>query len=155
VILQLFKDFVVPILTFSAGLLGGFYPHVQKPLTEYRTILSEISRTMIRNGILMHSEFELPPSSAEQSKINTELQALYDVLRDFHARLLSSTSTLPKLSIPFLRVLQLVRSEQDIREGARMLIGISNQIVQRNKDLPHLTTLIRRLGVVLDINVGE
>ena len=154
-ILQLLKDFGVPLLTFAAGLLGGFYPHVQKPLTEYRATLSDISRTTIRKGILIYSKFEVSPTSAEQEKINAELRALYDVFRDLHARLLSSTSTLPKLSVPFLRILQLVRSQRHIREGATMLIGISNQIVRGDKDLLHLTELLKRLGVALDIDVGS
>jgi hypothetical protein len=34
-----------------------------------------------------------------------------------------------------------------------MLIGISNQVITANKDLPHLTKLIKKLGAALDIAV--
>jgi hypothetical protein len=37
------KDFLLPIGTFFAGLFGGLSQHVQKPLTEYRQTLIDIS----------------------------------------------------------------------------------------------------------------
>jgi hypothetical protein len=48
-----------------------------------------------------------------------------------------------------------LRSPTQIDEGAQMLIGISNQVINPDKDLPHLTELIKRLGTALDINVGK
>lgn len=160
--LQWLKDFVLPALTFLVGVLGGFFfPHVQRPLTDYRTTLRDISHTLVRNIIVIYSSYDEKPrvttrqEGEQQEKVNQQLRDLYSTFRDLHARLLSSTSTIPKLSMPVLRCLRLVQSRQEIQEGAGMLIGISNQIVQRNKDGPHLTTLVKRLGVALHIDVGQ
>jgi len=44
-----------------------------------------------------------------------------------------------------------LQSRAQIKEGAQMLIGISNQMVTVNKDLAHLTTLTEKLKAALDI----
>jgi hypothetical protein len=46
-----------------------------------------------------------------------------------------------------------LRPRAKIEEAAQTLIGISNQMVTANKDLPHLTELIKKLGGALDIGV--
>jgi hypothetical protein len=45
----------------------------------------------------------------------------------------------------------LLRSPAQIEEGARMLIGISNQMITADKDLPHVTAMIEKLKAALDI----
>jgi len=82
-----------------------------------------------------------------------EAKKLYDELRILHARLVSSSDGIPRFALPVLRTLGLLRSRKQIDEGARMLIGISNQVVTADKDLPHLHTLIDRLGKALGITV--
>ncbi len=82
------KDFLFPILTFLAGgVSGALWPHVQRPLTDYRETVSKIS--------------------------------------------------------------------EQIEKGAQMLVGILNQATKTDKDLPHLTECIRRLGTALDIAVSR
>jgi hypothetical protein len=46
-----------------------------------------------------------------------------------------------------------LRPRTKIEEGAQTLVGISNQMVTANKDLPHLTELIKKLVGALDIGV--
>jgi hypothetical protein len=90
----------------------------------------------------------------EGKKANDELMKLYKSLRSLHARLLSSSGTIPRFARRILRLLGLLRSPTQIQEGAQMLIGISNQVINPKKELPHLTELIKKLGIALDINVG-
>jgi hypothetical protein len=44
---------VVPAITFLAGL---FLPHVQKPLTEYRKTLADISQLMLQNVPILYGD---------------------------------------------------------------------------------------------------
>ena len=141
----------VPVITFFGGL---FLPHVQKPLTEYRKTLHDISALIIRNTLLMYGSGSVPPVTDEAKKHNAELKKCYSGLRDQHARLLSSSSAIPRFARPTLRLLGLLRSQAQIETGAQMLIGISNEVIGSNKDLPHLTECIKRLGGALDIAVG-
>jgi hypothetical protein len=117
--------------------------------TEYRKTLSGISAQIIGNTLLMYNNRLTTDAEKAESK------KLYDSLRILHARLLSSSSTIPRFARPALQLLGLLRSQVQIEEGARMLIGISNEIVGPNKDLPHLTECITRLGRALDIAVGR
>ena len=136
-----------PLATFYAGLVGGLSQHVQKPLTEYRQTLTDISRLMLRSVLLMFEQRDKSkPASPEAKK-------LYDDLRDLHARLVSSSNAIPIFARPVLRMLGLLRSRKQIAEAAQMLIGISNQVISPNKDLPYLHTLIDRLGKALGIPV--
>ena len=78
-----------PLATFYAGLVGGLSQHVQKPLTEYRQTLTDISRLMLRSVLLMFEQRDKSkPASPEAKK-------LYDDLRDLHARLVSSSNAIP------------------------------------------------------------
>src|SRR5438552_14099390 len=148
------KDILAALFTFAAGgLFGALWPHVQKPLTDYRKTLNDISASIIRNTLLMYGAGSVPPVTDEAKKHNAELKKCYNALRDQHARLLASSSTVPRFARPTLRLLGLLRSQSQIEEGARMLIGISNEVIGSNKDLPHLTECIKRLGKVLDIAV--
>jgi hypothetical protein len=74
------------------------------------------------------------PASAEEKK-------LYDDLRLLHGRLVSSSDAIPGFARPVLRMLGLLRSRKNNDEGAKMLIGISNQVVSPYKDLPHIRVL--------------
>ena len=98
--LCLIKDFLIPIFTFVARLFGGLLPHVQKPLTDYRKTLNDISALIIRNHLLMYGIGLTEPVIDEWKKNNAELQKCYDALRDQHARLLSSSSTYPSICTP-------------------------------------------------------
>ena len=152
---RLMKDFLFPLLTFFAGLFGGLLPHVQKPLTAYRKALNDISVTIIRNTLLIYGAGSVPPVTDEAKKHNAELKKCYNLLRDQHARLLSSSSTIPRFARFTLRKLGLLRSQAQIETGAQMLIGISNEVIGSNKDLPHLTECIKKLGAALDIAVSR
>jgi hypothetical protein len=149
------KDFLIPVFTFFAGLFSGLLPHVQKPLTDYRKTLSDISATIIGNTLLMYGDSWNTGSGERREKHNAELKKFYTDLRIRHAKLLSSSGTIPRFARPTLRWVGLLRSEAQIEEGAKMLIGISNQVMNSHKDLPHLTELIKRLGAALDINVDR
>jgi hypothetical protein len=139
--MDLAKDFLVPILTFIAGLFGGLVPHVQKPLTEYRQTLTEISQLMLRSVAIIYGD-----DIAEREKF-------YNEIRELHARLVSSADSIPRPTRRVLQVLGLLRPRDQIEVGARMLIGISNQVISPHRDKAHLTRLIQQLGAALDITV--
>jgi len=45
------------IITFvGGGLLGFLLPHVQKPLTDYRKTLTDISKVMLNNVHVMYEQ---------------------------------------------------------------------------------------------------
>jgi len=141
-------NWVLSIITFvGGGLLGFLLPHVQKPLTDYRKTLTDISKTLLNNGHVMYA-----PRDNGQPASNEEMNLRYD-LRAFHAQLLSSANSIPRFARPILEALGLLQSRAQIEEGARMLIGISNQLVTANKDLPHLIKLNEKLAAALDIAV--
>jgi hypothetical protein len=149
------KDLFTHLLTFFLGLIGGLLSHVQKPLTDYRKTLTDISATIIANTLLMYGDpRHLYPLGDQANHHNEQLMKLYSQLRVLHAKLLSSSSMIPRFARPLLRLFGLLRSPVQINEGAKMLIGISNQVISSNKELPHLTELIKRLEVALDINAG-
>jgi hypothetical protein len=154
---RLMKDFLIPVLTFFAGLFGGIFggllPHVQKPLTDYRKTLSDISAAIIRNTLFIYGTGSVMPLTDKERKHNAELKKCYDALRAQHARLLASASTIPRFARPILRKLGLLRSQAQIETGAQMLIGISNEVIASEKDRPHLTECIKKLGAALDIAV--
>jgi len=77
----------VPAITFLAGL---FLPHVQKPLTEYRKTLADISQLMLRSVAILYGDSPRHDKSDEAEKHNAELKEFYDDTRTLHARLLSS-----------------------------------------------------------------
>ena len=141
---------VVPAITFLAGL---FLPHVQKPLTEYRKTLADISQLMLQNVPILYGDSPRIDDSDEAKKHNAELRKFYDDVRSLHARLISSADSIPRFARPALEKLGLLHSRAQIEEGAKMLIGISNQVITANKDKPHLTKLIEKLGTELDITV--
>jgi hypothetical protein len=143
-------DFVlwlVKLLLLPVGFVAGlFLPHVQKPLTDYRKTLTDISKAMLNN---IHAIYEprdrYTPASSEERN-------LYYSLRGLHAQLLSSANSIPRFARPILQAVGLLQSPAKIKEGAQMLIGISNHIVSATgKDLPHITTLIEKLKTALDI----
>ena len=69
------------------------------------------------------------------------------------ADMISSADSIPRFARPVLEKLGLLHSRAQIEEGAKMLIGISNQVLSAGKDRPHLTKLIKKLGTELDITV--
>jgi hypothetical protein len=138
------KEVLLAVFGFFGGLI---FTHVQKPLTEYRKTLTDISQLMLRS---VHVLFEQRDRNEQASP---EAKKLYDDLRILHARLVSSSDGIPRFALPVLRMLGLVRSRKQIDEGAQMLIGISNQVVTAYKDLPHMRVLIERLGKSLGITV--
>jgi hypothetical protein len=134
------------VLLLPVGfVIGLFLPHVQKPLTDYRKTLRDISELMLRS---VHVLYE---PRVRGMPANSEERTFYDDVRTLHARLLSSANSIPRFARPALQALSLLQSRAKIEEGARMLIGISNQVVSAGKDLPHLTTLIKKLEAALDI----
>jgi hypothetical protein len=136
-----------PIATFYAGLVGGLSQHVQKPLTEYRETLTDISQLMLRSvPILFEKRDRNVPASSEEKK-------LYDDLRLLHGRLVSSSDAIPRFARPVLRILGLLRSRKNNDEGAKMLIGISNQVITADKDLRHIRVYSEKLGKALGITV--
>jgi len=144
------KDFLFPILTFLAGgVSGALWSHVQRPLTDYIETVSKISGQIIVNILLTYTN----PLTTDAEK--AESRKLYDSLRTLHAQLLSSSSMIPRFARPTLRLFGLLRSEEQIEKGAQMLVGILNQVTKTDKDLPHLTECIRRLGTALDIAVSR
>ena len=150
------KDFLIPVFTFLAGLLGGLWPHVQKPLTDYRKALSDISAIIIANARLMWGRsWDRYASINKTEEANENLMKFSTKLRELQARLLSSSSTIPRFARGTLRTVGLLRSPKQIEEGAKMLVGISNQLISPDKDPQHLDELVKRLGIALDINVGD
>jgi hypothetical protein len=145
----LLKNLLLLPVGFVVGL---FLPHVQKPLAEYRETLTDISKLMLRSVSVMHSD---PPSiqSSETEIYAAESRKFYDDVRTLHGRLVSSTDSIPRFARPVLQLLGLLRTRDQIKLGAQMLIGISNQVISADKDKPYLTTLIKRLGAALDITV--
>jgi len=127
------KDFLIPVFTFFAGLFSGLLPHVQKPLTDYRKTLSDISGTIIGNTLLMYGDSWYTGSGDRREKNNAELKKLHTDLRIKRARLLSSSGAIPRFARLLLRLLGLSRSATQISEGAEMLVGISNQVISPNK----------------------
>jgi hypothetical protein len=140
---------VVPAITFLVGL---FLPHVQKSLTDYRQTLTDISQKMLCSVRVIYADPPLP-TLRSQGSANSESQKFYDDIRNLHARLLSSADSIPRFARPVLQALGLLRPRAQIEEGAKMLIGISNQVMSANKDLPHLTELTNKLGTALGITV--
>ena len=136
------KDFLVPILTFVAGLFGGLLPHVQRPLTDYRKTLTDISQLMLCSAQIMFGNGDI-----------AEAEGFYNDIRKLHARLMSSADSIPRSARRILQLLGLLRPRDQIELGARTLIGISNQVISVKKDTAHLTTLIQQLGKALDITV--
>ena len=141
--LRLLNLLLLPI-GFVAGL---FLPHVQKPLTDYRKTLTDISKLMLNHVHVLYERREKNEPASDQAK------NLYISLRALHAQLLASANSIPRFARPILEVFGLLQSDARIKEGAQMLIGISNQVVTADKDLPHLTTLIKKLETALDIAV--
>lgn len=136
------------IITFvGGGLLGFLLPHVQRPLRDYRKTLTDISKLMLNH---VHVLYE---TRAKSEPASDQAKNLYVSLRALHAQLLSSANSIPRFARPVLEGLGLLQSRARIKEGAQMLIGISNQLVTADKDLPHLTTLIKKLETTLDIAV--
>ncbi|SRR6266496_284665 len=152
-VVGLIKDIVVPVFTFFAGLFGGLSRYVQTPLTDYRKTLTDISEKMLCSVPVIYGDSRKTEKSEEAEKRNAELRKFYDDVRILHARLLSSVNSIPRFARPALRPLGLLRSRAQIEEGAKMLIGISNQVISASKDCPHLTKLIEKLGTALDIAV--
>jgi len=118
-----------------------FLPHVQKPLAEYRKTLTDISQLMLRSAAIIYGD--------EYS----EREKFYDDIRELHARLMSSADSIPRPARPVLQVIGLLRPRDRIEEGAKMLIGISNQVIRIHRDGAHLVGLTKKLGAALDITV--
>jgi hypothetical protein len=135
--LWLLKNVLLLPVGFVVGL---FLPHVQKPLAEYRKTLTDISQLMLRSVAIIYGD-EI-----------SEREKFYDDIRELHARLMSSADSIPRPARPVLQVIGLLRPRDQIEEGAKMLIGISNQVIG-GRDKPHLTKLIEQLGTALDITV--
>jgi hypothetical protein len=144
------KDVLLAVVGFFGGLI---FTHVQKPLTEYRKTLADISQLMLRNVPILYGDSPKAEISDEAKKHNAELRKFYDAVRFQHARLLSSADSIPRFARPLLQAVGLLHSRAKIKEGATMLVGISNQVLTTDKDKPHLTELIKRLGVALNITV--
>jgi hypothetical protein len=149
-LLRLAKDVLLPIGAFFAGL---FLPHVQKPLAEYRKTLADISQLMLRNVPILYGDSPKAEISDEAKKHNAELRKFFDDVRILHARLVSSADSIPKFARPLLEAVGLLHSRANIEQGAMMLVGISNQVLTTDKDKPHLTEIIKRLGTALNITV--
>src|SRR5438477_12419944 len=92
------KHFLIPILTFFAGLFSGLLPHVQKPLTDYRKTLSDISATIICNTLLMYGDSWSTGIGELREKHNAELKKFYTDLRMRPAKLLSSSGMIPRFA---------------------------------------------------------
>jgi hypothetical protein len=146
-LLRIISYVLPPIATFYAGLFSGLSQHVQKPLAEYRQTLIDISQLMLRSVHVLSEKRE------RNEQAGPEAKKLYDDLRILHGRLVSSSDAIPAFALPVLRPLRLIRSRKQIKEGAKMPIGISNQVVTADKDLPHLHVLIDKLGKALGITV--
>jgi len=129
------------------GLFSGLSQHVQKPLAEYRQTLIDISQLLLRS---VHVLFEKRDRNEQASPAERKL---YDDLRILHGRLVSSSDAIPRFARPVLRMLGLLRSRKNNDEGAKMLIGISNQVVSPYKDLSHLRVITDKLGKALGITV--
>jgi hypothetical protein len=136
-----------PVFTFFAGMFSGLSQHVQKPLADYRETLTDISKLMLGSVHVMYEQRNRTKTASPESK------QLYDNLRSLHGRLVSSSNAIPWFARPVLRLLGLLRSQKQINEGARMLIGISNQVITADKDLPHLHGLTDQLAEALAIAV--
>jgi len=147
-------NFLVPTITFVlGGVFGGLWPHAQRPLTEYRQTLIDISKLMLQSVPTIYGDARRTDQTPEAEKHNTELRKFYDDVRTLHARLVSSADSIPRFARPILQVIGLLRPRDQIEVGARMLIGISNQVITARKDNPHLTKLIEQLGAALGITV--
>jgi hypothetical protein len=137
--------------TVGVFLLGFFsnllMPHIKRQFEEYNATLVEISRTLHNSGALIFT-WEFKEKEAEHLQ-------LYEKVRELRARLLASTTTIPKPVLLAFRALYLVRPQKKIDEGAMMLIGLSNNVLSQQKDRPHLRELVQRLGQALGISVGE
>src|SRR5947209_4517700 len=107
------KDFLLPIITFVAGLFGGLLPHVQKPLTEYRQTLTEISQLILRSASIISGRTDI-----------AEAEKFYNDIRELHARLVSSADSIPRPTRRVLQMLGLLRPRDQIEVGAKSLIGI-------------------------------
>jgi len=151
----LIKYIAAPVCTFFAGL---FLPHVQQPLADYRKTLTQISEKMLCSVPVIYGD-PIPrlgdtiPTLRSQAIPNPELRTFYHDIRSLHARLPSSADSIPRFARPVLQTLGLLRPRAKIEEGARMLIGISNQVISASKEKPHLSKLIEKLGTALDITV--
>jgi len=144
------KDVLLAVFGFFGGLI---FTHVQKPLTEYRKTLADISQLMLQNVPILYGDSPRHDNSDEAKKHNPELRKFYDAVRFLHARLLSSADSIPQFARPVIQAVGLLHRRAKIEDGAMMLIGISNQVMTANKDKPHLTELIKRLGAALNITV--
>lgn len=105
----------------------------------------DISQIMLNNVHVLYERRDnsQPPSDQEKN--------IYQSLRVLHSMLLSRANSIPRYARPILQMVGLLRSPAQIEEGARMLIGISNQMITADKDLPHVTAMIEKLKAALDI----
>src|SRR5438093_13178636 len=111
------KDVLLAVFGFFGGLI---FTHVQKPLTEYRKTLTDISQLMLRSvHVLFEKRDKYEQASPEEKK-------LYDALISLHARLVSSSDGFSRFASPVIIMIGLLRSREQINEGARMLIDIFN-----------------------------
>ena len=148
--LDLIKNIALPILPVLTFFVGLIWPHVQKPVTDYRQTLTDISQKMLCSVPALYAD---PSPMSQLSPAHAEARKLYDDIRSLHARLLSSADSIPRFARPVFETLGLLRPRAQIEEGAKMLIGISNQVMSTSKDHAHVTELIKRLGIALDITV--
>jgi hypothetical protein len=137
------------------GFFGSLGTLVKRPVSDFVTTLEEISHTLIRQGPLIYSTFAANESLASSKENNDRLRELHEKLRDQHAKLLSSTTAIPKGARRLLTVVGFLRSDARVQRGADALAGLSNLIIDTNKDRVRLIELVVQVGEALRIEVGQ
>ena len=119
-ILSLIKDILLPIFTFFIGL---FFPHVQKPLTDYRQTLTDISKKMLCSVPVIYADPPLPTLRSQGSAEHSELKQFYDDIRSLHAQLVSSADSIPRFARPVLKHLDCCDLAPKSKKAQKCLLG--------------------------------
>jgi hypothetical protein len=123
------------------------------PYLEYRSILKEISHTLIFHAGLIISrpfpqrnDLAWPPFDYE--KAVEDHVSVSKKVRDLSARLRACVT-------PTLRVLWLVRPAKDLNDAAGRLIRISNCMLEPKKKFDLLYEDVKAVGKLLNIDVAS
>jgi hypothetical protein len=136
------------LITAPLSFIGGLVvPHLQKPLTDYRAVLGEISYTLLSNaGTILSLQRRDKP--AEHSQLAGQI-------RDLRSRLQASATMISAFVKPILHILGLVAPDSNIQRAADLMTGLANRMELDEKDFRELDIMFHDIGDLLRINVGR
>jgi hypothetical protein len=151
------------ILTALLGFVGGcaavvFSKLIIDPYLEYRSVLKDISHTLIFHaGLIMSQRFPKRTEriaeagdiilGSEYTKAREEHMSVSRKVRDLSARLRACVT-------PLLRFFRVLPSEKDLSEAAGCLIRISNCMLEHEKKFDLIYMDVKKVGLLLKIDVA-